>query len=65
MRITNGEFGQLASGVNFVADEIESVVCVAVIAPVSSVFAPDPTRQKYELLGVRSTGVETLLSRLG
>ena len=40
-------------------------VIFAVIAPVSTVFAPWPTRQKYELDGVRSTADEMLLSRLG
>src|SRR5436190_4629640 len=42
-----------------------SVVAVEVIALVSVVCAPLPTRQKYELDGVRSKTVETLLSRLG
>jgi len=41
------------------------VVCVAVIAPEAVVLAPGPTRHVYELAGVRSKGVETLLSRLG
>src|SRR6186713_2552665 len=40
------------------------VVCVAVIAPESVVLAPGPTRHVYELAGVRSNGVETLLSRV-
>jgi len=47
------------------ADATVIVVCVAVIAPEPVVFAPGPTRQVYELAGVRSNGVETLLSRLG
>ena len=29
------------------------------------VFAPGPTRHVYELAGVRSNGVATLLSRFG
>jgi hypothetical protein len=41
------------------------VVWELVIAPVFVVFAPSPTRQMYELAGVRSNTVETLLSRLG
>src|SRR6184192_318640 len=44
-----------------VAEATVSVVWEDVIAPASVVFAPGPTRQKYELEGVRSTGVETLL----
>ena len=48
-----------------VADATVSVVWEDVIAPASVVFAPGPTRQKYELEGVRSTGVETLLSWFG
>ena len=42
-----------------------SVVCEAVIAFASVVLAPWPTRQKYELEGVRSKMVETLPSREG
>ena len=41
------------------------MVCAAVIALETVVFAPGPTRQVYELAGVRSKGVLTLLSRLG
>ena len=37
----------------------------AVIAVETVVFAPGPTRHVYELAGVRSKGVVTLLSRLG
>ena len=48
-----------------VAEVTVSVVADAVIALVSVVCAPFPTRQKYELDGVRSKTVETLLSRLG
>ena len=40
-----------------------SVVWDAVIALWRVVFAPGPTRQRYELEGVRSTTVGTLLSR--
>ena len=42
-----------------------TVVALAVNALVSVVFAPVPTRQKYELDGVRSKTVLTLLSRFG
>src|SRR6187551_1733569 len=48
-----------------VADATVTVVADAVRAPVSVVLAPWPTRQKYELEGVRSATDETLLSRLG
>ena len=58
-RIRNGVVGKP------VAELTVTVVWDAVRAPLSVVFAPGPTRQKYELFGVRSTGVVTLLSRLG
>jgi hypothetical protein len=48
-----------------VAEATVTVVAVAVRAPVSVVFAPWPTRQKYELDGVRSATDETPLSRVG
>jgi hypothetical protein len=47
------------------ADETLTVVCDELIADVSAVDAPGPTRQMYELDGVRSKTVETLLSRAG
>ena len=50
---------------NPVAEGTVIVVCAAVIALETVVFAPGPTRQVYELAGVRSKGVLTLLSRLG
>ena len=58
-RIRNGVVGKP------VAELTVTVVWAAVRAPLRVVLAPGPTRQKYELLGVRSTGVVTLLSRLG
>jgi hypothetical protein len=58
-RITNAVDG------NPLAEATVTVVLAAVRAPVSVVFAPCPTRQKYELEGVRSATEETLLSRLG
>src|SRR5215211_3687597 len=48
-----------------VAEATVKVVWLAVIAPARVVLAPGPTRQKYELEGVRSTALVTLLSRLG
>jgi hypothetical protein len=59
MRITKGVEGKP------VADATVTVVLDAVSAPLNVVFAPWPTRQKYELLGVRSATEETLLSLLG
>jgi hypothetical protein len=48
-----------------VAEATVNVVWADVIAFASVVLAPGPTRQKYELDGVRSTALVTLLSRLG
>jgi hypothetical protein len=47
------------------ADATFTVVCDELIADVSVVDAPGPTRQMYELDGVKSKAVETLLSRAG
>src|SRR3954454_19441088 len=58
IRIWNCEVGKPA------ADGTLSVVCAAVIAAPSVVLAPGPTRQVYEVEGVRSKTVETLLSRV-
>jgi len=58
-RITNEVDG------NPLAEATVTVVLDAVSALVSVVLAPWPTRQKYELDGVRSATEETLLSRLG
>ena len=48
-----------------VAEATVMVVWEAVIAFCRVVWAPGPTRQKYELDGVRSVTVATLLSRAG
>jgi hypothetical protein len=48
-----------------VADGTVIVVWAAVMVLETVVFAPGPTRHVYELAGVRSKGVVTLLSRLG
>jgi hypothetical protein len=48
-----------------VADATDTVVEAAVSAEESVVEAPGPTRQMYELAGVRSNTVETLASRAG
>jgi hypothetical protein len=47
------------------AEETETVVCDAVIAAASVVEAPLPTRHVYDVAGVRSKAVKTLLSRAG
>jgi hypothetical protein len=47
------------------ADATVTVVWLALIAPEIVDCAPAPTRQMYEVEGVRSTTLERLLSRLG
>ena len=47
------------------ADETVIVVCEALLAAARVVEAPLPTRHVYELAGVRSKAVKTLLSRVG
>jgi hypothetical protein len=47
------------------ADATVTLVWLALIAPVIVDCAPGPTRQMYELDGVRSTTLLRLLSRLG
>jgi hypothetical protein len=47
------------------AEETVIVVCDAVIAAANVVEAPLPTRHVYEVAGVRSKAVKTLLSRVG
>src|SRR5436190_5305912 len=58
IRIWNCEAG------NPLADPTVRVVCDEVIAAEMVVLAPGPTRHVYELDGVRSKTVATLLSRL-
>jgi hypothetical protein len=47
------------------AEATEIVVCDELIAAASVVEAPLPTRHVYEVAGVRSKAVVTLLSLLG
>jgi len=50
---------------NPLAEATEIVVWADVMAEESVVLPPLPTRQMYEVKGVRSKTVGTLLSRLG